>query len=238
MIILTDGGGILFDDKAHKESYFETYKSKPGADLSLTAEEFRQLFLPFKNIAQTHPCETTDIVIEKMASMDVMALRAAQGQSYDNIVKTVFPYSSTAPVIVIKKIQRAIAALPSVKGAIDILHDSRVPVVVLTDAAKTGAELFPFLIAMGLGKIKDIISSKDVHVKKPDARFFDYALAKHGFTMDEAVFIAHDLDELKGAHDIGLEVFALNYDPADDLSFIPEDHKLKSFIDIVHKMRR
>ncbi|MEK6816276.1 MAG: HAD hydrolase-like protein, partial [Nanoarchaeota archaeon] len=77
--------------------------------------------------------------------------------------------------------------------------------------------------------ITDLISSKDVGATKPDERMFNAALAKYGLEKNDVIFIAHDDDELMGAHKLGIRVYAFNYEPRQNLSYLEDEQKLSDF---------
>lgn len=129
-------------------------------------------------------------------------------------------YNKTWPVL---------AAYPGVKETLSELERRGIKFIVISDTARSGAEYKQRLEKMGYRGITDVVTSKDVGVMKPDKRIFDAALARHGLMLEDVVFLAHDHDELKGAHDLGFRVLALNYRQDDDLGFIPPGRRLSEF---------
>ena len=56
-----------------------------------------------------------------------------------------------------------------------------------------------------------IISSQDMGIQKPAPEIYAAALQQLGLSACQAVFIGHDVDELKGARTAGMKTIALNY---------------------------
>lgn len=104
---------------------------------------------------------------------------------------------------------------------------------IVSDADKAEADYWRMLERLGIKGVQGIVSSKDIGAMKPAPEFFDFALKKYELKLEEAIFIAHDYDELEGAHCYGFPtIIACSYDPADDLSFIPEERKCQEFKDV------
>jgi putative hydrolase of the HAD superfamily len=56
-----------------------------------------------------------------------------------------------------------------------------------------------------------IITSQDIGIQKPAPEIYAAALQQLGLSADQAVFIGHDVDELKGARTAGMKTIAFNY---------------------------
>jgi len=213
--VLCDGGSILFSDIATKNKPYEIIKQF----MPISKEDFLQGYKKYKTKAQTEPnYSNSDALKDYLTEKE-------HAEIFDMIKKS-------GKIKEINKTGR-LKLLEGVKEALQQIHEKNILFIILTDATKTGKQLQPKLEQMGIAEyVTDIISSKDVGVKKPHEKFFNKALIRHGLRKDEVIFVAHDLDELKGAHDLGFEVFAVNYDEKEDLSFLPEKNKLKDFSEL------
>ena len=209
--VFCDGGNILFKDSEIKSrQYGKVSKFLPG----LSFEQFSRQFLKYKKKAQTTPGYSIHDALK------------------DYLVETGNPKLAEKISPKDKKETR-LRLRPGIKGVLIKLRQMGILFIILTDAAVEGKFLVRHLEEMGISKyVSDIISSKDVGFNKPDKRFFSYALKKHKLKKQDVVFIGHDLDELKGAFNLGFKVYAVFHDKC-DLSFLPEENILCSFKDIL-----
>ncbi len=220
--VLSDGGDILFTTSTTNALYNFIAKRR-----ELSYPEFRTSFERFREKANTEPEYSMDQAVEDyLFSIGLGGLADIYRTSQEREdLKT----------------HRGRRVIDGVASTLKTLKQMDIPYIVLTDASLPANRLMEQLSALGLeGLVADIISSKDLGVQKPDPVFFDFALKKHRLRKEEVLFVAHDYDELRGAHDYGLETVAFNYDPTLDLSFIPEDNKIPEFrelLEIVKKPR-
>jgi putative hydrolase of the HAD superfamily len=85
---------------------------------------------------------------------------------------------------------------------------------IITDTANSVSAKLGWFERGGFGHVWDaLISSMDMGARKPDPRLYHAALAQLGLTADQAVFVGHRTSELEGAHAVGLQTVAFNYDP-------------------------
>ena len=99
---------------------------------------------------------------------------------------------------------------------LEALHKKGIDLIILSDGHRTGEDAKKWMESMGIKTgIKDVITSKDLGYCKPDPRFYKHALKKYNLKKDEVIFLGHDLDETDGAHKLGIEVIAYNYEPID-----------------------
>ena len=220
--ILSDAGGILFDD-SHTKTREYNYLSR---FMRVSYRDFMASFYPFKEKTQVRPGYTRDDAFSDYLALigreDLLSGFKEYAADYSNRY-----YGDPSALL-----------RPGVKDSLRLLKSKGVKFVVLTDSSQGSAEYGKFLERCGIaGDISDIISSKDLGVKKPHPDFFRYALERHGLDVKDAAFVGHDHDELKGAHDFGLEVIALNYQPelvaSGELSFVPKENLIASFSDIL-----
>ena len=57
-----------------------------------------------------------------------------------------------------------------------------------------------------------IISSKELGVRKPNPKIYQFALQQLGVSADQAVFVGHKSSELDGAKAVGIRTIAFNYE--------------------------
>jgi len=217
--VLSDAGGILFDDThAGKVTYPAVAKM-----LGMSVDELRTKYRPFKNRTQVDPD-----YVAKMAWTDFLT---AEGRSQEEINQVFALY---------KKHYAIHELFPGVVETIAGLSQQCIDFIILTDSAGPAKMMHSRLTKeLGLTEgLTGVLSSKDLGVMKPDPAFFEAALKKYGLKKEEVVFIAHDYDELRGAHDLGYNVLSLNLkEDEDDFSFIPAERKMEYFSDVLKKVK-
>lgn len=203
--ILSDAGGILFDDEQMKlKEYGFVSKFR-----EMTYRDFLKQFYPYKRRAQLEPSYSkrqafTEYVADNFQPLIVGVML----DDYPDYEKAYNEEHFAEPARLV---------FPGVKPTLDQIAEKGVPFIVVTDSTQTVEGLMQgFYTRTGLaGRVTDIISSKDARMKKPDKRLFRHALKKHGLKKKEVIFVAHDYDELKGAHDQGFFVAAFRYRKSD-----------------------
>jgi FMN phosphatase YigB (HAD superfamily) len=207
--IFCDGGGVLFSDSSIKRHIY----SAVNKFVDISYEEFMEKYSKYKTKAQTLPGYDNDAALRDYLAEIGLSI------TYNEVKKKINKIEKFKPS-------------PDVVETLSQLHSKGMKFIILTDATKTGEGLKPYLTQMQISEyVADIISSKDVGVSKPDARFFEYALNKHNLKKEEVFFVGHDLDELIGAHELGFEVYAVNHN--EQLDFLDNKHKLGSFKDLI-----
>lgn len=84
---------------------------------------------------------------------------------------------------------------------------------IVTDTATSISRKLQWFEKGGFGNVWDsIISSKEIGIRKPDPRIYQAALKQLGVSVEKAVFVGHNANELDGARAIGLKTIAFNYD--------------------------
>ncbi|MBI4144215.1 HAD hydrolase-like protein [Candidatus Woesearchaeota archaeon] len=210
--ILSDASGILIEDNKYGKGLMKAVAAMTGRN----CEELWKAFAPYAHKART---------VADYSNSD--ALRAFLSHTGLN-------YSSTESVLAGYQAHPCLSVLPDVHNTLRNLKEQGIQFIIITDATVTAEQMRPALSVARLSDmVTDVISSKDVGVTKPDRRIFDYALERNGLRKDDVVFVAHEHDELYGAHTLGYNVIAVNYDIADNLSFIPEERMLATFPDIL-----
>lgn len=82
----------------------------------------------------------------------------------------------------------------------------------------------------GFGEVWDaVISSKELGVRKPNAKMYLAALQQLGLKAEQAVFIGHKASELDGARAVGLKTIAFNYDESAEA-----DYFIKQFSNLLN----
>lgn len=208
--VFSDGGNIVFHN-LKGWSYDVIHRHLPD----LSYEQWRAGFLPYKIKVQTLPnYSKNEAVSDYLTSIGQPELIEA--------VKAELPDEDSG-----------IELIPNVKTTLKKLYLAKTPFIILTDAGKRSIELMPGLVTCGIDKyVTDVISSKDLGIRKPHPDFFNYALAKHNLKKEDVIFVAHDDDELEGAHKLGFQTYALNFSPTQNLSYLPKGHLLKDFSEI------
>ena len=164
--VLSDGGYIVFDDTATKKKPFLAIsKHLP----KLTYPKFREMYIPFKIQAQTQ---------ENYNSADAM-------RDYLKLIG----YPQLYEVVKGELDGGKMPLMPHVKETLEALYSGGTSFIILTDATKKSEELRKGLVKAGIDAyVKDVISSKDIGVRKPDPYFFNFALAKHSLKKEDVFF--------------------------------------------------
>ncbi|MBU1198322.1 MAG: HAD hydrolase-like protein [Nanoarchaeota archaeon] len=220
-IVLSDAGDILFDTSSYcnglKLTITELINQGGGSISEVQACNF---FRPYKILSQT--------VMSMEEAINIFFKEFNINSTYLEF-KTVFEQN---------KIDEVPVLFDGITQTLEFLNARGVPFYVLTNASETKEMLVSQLekmvvfqlkqrgvynpeIFMFSDYVKDIISSRDVGVKKPDPYFFYSAIRKGYFDRDQAVFIAHKKEEIFGAADQGISVAAFNYhgqNDADEIS--------------------
>jgi FMN phosphatase YigB (HAD superfamily) len=216
--ILSDGGNILFSDSGMKKGpYKYLQKFMPKYLPTITFEEFEDKFHKYKARAQTFlDYDNNDALKDYLKSI-----------GFPHILELVKLNEKN------EKSEKIITLFEGVKETLERINEKNIKFIILTDSTKQGRELWPFLEKTGIARyVTDIISSKDLGVRKPDERFLNEPLKRHQLVKEEVIFLGHDYDELKGAWDQGFKVYALNYNKCDNLNFLIKENKLEKFADL------
>jgi len=213
-IMLSDAGDILFDSVSNinkqKEVLTELF-NKNGMNYSI--DDVCNMFKPYKILSQT-----------KISVREAINLFLndnfinATYMDYGKLINKNCNYN--------KKIE----LFKDITKTLEIFNHRGIPFYILTDATEKGDSLYHKIEKMIISQmvergvynplnfnvlnyISGIISSKDIGVKKPNPKFFNIALkcGKGSFKKSEAVFIAHESNEIFGAANLGIDVIALNY---------------------------
>jgi len=235
--VFSDAGGILFDDSDIKNSLRDYFVEKNlsgkigrrgGLERSIESgfsesshsllESLSESYREYKTKAQTIEGYSSENAYRD--TFEAMGL----GEEYESFIA----WNKERP-----RIERLLNS--GVKETIEKLKTKGIMFIVLTDATKHGKDLEGQLEKMGLEKgkyVTDIISSKDLGVKKPDKRFFDFALQKYGLKKEEVIFLGHDVDEIQGANSLGYSTVAYNY-RAEDAQRLSCSQKICNFKDLI-----
>lgn len=101
--------------------------------------------------------------------------------------------------------------LPEVKATLESLYEKGVPMYILSNAIFTAESKKRLLSDFGIEKFfKDVWSSADFGMRKPDASFFNFGINKvleenSGLSKEDIVYIGNDYDtDVKGALNAGI----------------------------------
>lgn len=121
---------------------------------------------------------------------------------------------------------------PTVRYTLERLHHNGIRQAVISDNECSGQDLrHRILERFGLNRYLDtVITSLDVGCRKPDPRIYMKALSELDCPPDKAVFVGHDLDELRGATDTGITAVEFN----NYLGYhTPADNRIERFSDLL-----
>jgi HAD superfamily hydrolase (TIGR01509 family) len=209
--ILSDAGNILYDDRGCGKAVHTHISRITG----IPEKTLRHQFAPYRQRVHTK-----------------RPYHYAQAW-YDFCQKLKLNVEQTQQVLDIYRVRWGQVKLyPGVRETISKLKQQNIDFIIITDSPESAENMDAMLKAEGLS-IDGIVSSKDIGVTKPHRRIFDAALLRYGLDKNETVFLAHDYDELRGAHDLGYRVLALNYEKKDNLGFIPPCRKLGKFSELL-----
>lgn len=215
-IILSDIGDIIFKGVAYtKEGFYEFVKDKiqQPEDQAAKKEKILKTYIKYRDQA----------FVDKDYSYWQACQDALKELGLDHYYPAFLEYNNQ---------KEGITILPQVKETLDAWLRKGNQFYGVSDSVFGGSYIEQLLRSYRI-KIK-VISSKDVGAIKPDKKFFDKALKLLGLESEEFIFLGHSYDELKGAHDLGFKVVAVNYDENDDLIFIPEEYRLKEFPNLLN----
>jgi putative hydrolase of the HAD superfamily len=100
---------------------------------------------------------------------------------------------------------------------------------IVTDTANSISAKLKWFERGGFGHVWDsIISSMDIGTRKPDPKIYQAVLQQLGLSADQAIFVGHKASELAGAHAIGMQTVAFNYDQD-----ARADHFIEKFADLL-----
>jgi HAD superfamily hydrolase (TIGR01509 family) len=100
---------------------------------------------------------------------------------------------------------------------------------IITDTANSVQAKLSWFERGGFGHVWDsIISSKDIGVRKPDPKIYHAILDQLGLAPAQTIFVGHKPSELEGAHAVGMNTAAFNYDQS-----AQADYYLENFSDIL-----
>lgn len=194
--IISDAGGILFDDSQRNNEEFDFLSSHVTVEQS----QFKMGFYPFKMRAQTDPAYSRE-----NAFCDY--LRSIGRSDLEDAYKKYRVETDK------RRPHPRELVFPDVLPFLTDVRRRNIPFIVVSDATRSAVEArITFYDPAGLSSyFTDLITSKDVGLKKPHSRLFDLVLAKHGLRKEDVLFIGHDYDELRGAAEYGFTVAAVRY---------------------------
>ena len=212
-LVLSDAGDILFDSASNINEQKEVLRelfNRNGIDWC--GDNIYNIFKPYKVLSQT-----------KISMREAINLFLN-----DNFINAT--YADYCKLINERyNYNKKIKLFKDVTKTLEILNYKGILFYILTDATEKGNNLYSKIEKMIISQlvergvynpynfnvlnyISGIISSKDIGVKKPNPKFFNIALkCRNGFKKIEAVFIAHESNEIFGAANLGIDVIALNY---------------------------
>lgn len=124
--------------------------------------------------------------------------------------------------------EQAVKVKEGVIYTLQQLQQRKIPVYILTDCVEPATWMKALFEQVGLAHYIDgVISSKDVGQMKPSPQAFQYVLDAYHLDKKNVLFGGHAYDEVKGAHDFGLQAVVCFSRPEEDFSFLPKTHRLK-----------
>lgn len=214
--ILSDAGDILFFGGGYTKAFFYDFvqqKSQSNGHALPPRDEVYRLYRKHRNRSFT----------EKGYSYGEASREALRDLGMEQYTEEYLSLNRPSDIYVADQINETLQRI-RMQG---------LDFYIVSDSDKLEADYWRMLERLGIKGVQGIVSSKDIEAMKPASEFFDFALKKYELKPEEAIFLAHDFDELEGAHRYGFPtIIACSYDPADDLSFIPDERKCKEFKDV------
>ena len=128
-----------------------------------------------------------------------------------------------------RQIEAEVRPFPGVRNTLTRLQSLGLRMAVLSDSESTGESIRRRLEQLGLGAFfAAVVSSADLKAAKPDRACYAEAIHRLNLRPDQAAFVGHDADELRGARRAGLKRIAVNYDRD-----VAADCYLKRFDDLL-----
>ncbi len=113
-----------------------------------------------------------------------------------------------------KSVQLERRPMPGVRETLAALQGLNINLVALSDNESGESGVRDTLAQLGIEQYFDaVVSSCSIGHVKPEPQAFDYAIEKTRFPKRHCGFVAHDVDELKGAMDHGLFAVGYNFHP-------------------------
>ncbi len=128
-----------------------------------------------------------------------------------------------------KKLESETKPFSDVPPTLQKIKQNGIKNAVLSDTELSAVQVNAILERFAIDCYFDyIFVSSEMGHRKPEVEAFEYCLQHAGFGKKEAVFVAHDRDELHGASAFGLTTIAFNYREP-----VEANYKIKSFSNIL-----
>ncbi len=186
--VLFDAGGILFDDR--RKNFFRDFIREHAGEEAIS-HSFR-VFKKYKGRAQTSKTYDMD-----KAYYDCME-KVGIANLYPQLME-IAEEDKRKPLKLTSHTNKVLEGLSS-RG---------IRSIIVTDNYYGADDFLSKLYNAGMRQIDDIVSSKDVGARKPSSKIFELALKKNGLKKEEVLFVAHDLDEIRGASKLGYKTAAV-----------------------------
>lgn len=128
-------------------------------------------------------------------------------------------YGVTDPVLVergsraVEEDENGIHFFKGVRQTLKAIKNKGYLLGVITDTANPIHVKLNWFERGGIGHVWDsIISSQDLGIQKPAPEIYKAALQQLNLSAYQTAFIGHDVEELDGAHTVGMKTIAFNYD--------------------------
>ena len=128
-------------------------------------------------------------------------------------------YGVTDPVLVergnqaVEEDENCIHFFKGVRQTLKALKNKGYMLGIITDTANPIHVKLNWFESGGIGHVWDsIISSQDLGIQKPAPEIYSAALQQLNLSACQTAFIGHDVEELNGAHVVGMKTIAFNYD--------------------------
>lgn len=99
----------------------------------------------------------------------------------------------------------------------------------ITNTYQSAAEKADWFLRLGLGcVVEEVVSSIEIGIAKPNVGIYQEFLRRVGYEPREVAYVAHDEEELIGAHNAGMVTISFNYE-----GNFKADYHLEVFKDIL-----
>lgn len=127
------------------------------------------------------------------------------------------------------EVQQHRVTMPGVKETLAALRELDVRLAVLSDTEGGESAVRAILRQLEIEELFDaVVASSDIGHAKPAPAAYEYAVRALDLSHNDCAFIAHDVDELTGAQQVGL--FAIAYN---DTPLAPRDATIQHFSELL-----
>jgi HAD superfamily hydrolase (TIGR01549 family) len=193
-LVVFDAGGVLFDFEEGFDWFLDELRKmfeRNGAKFGEDGEDF------WEDREVRHAVESGKITLReaRIKHLRMFGLDENLIEEYEDIDRKSF--------LKFRIIEE------STRSVLEMMKNQGYKISVLSDSTHGREDMELKLESVGLGSLFDfVVSSADIRHRKPDMEAYMYVLNHFGLEPGEAVFVAHDEDEISGARKLGIKTIS------------------------------